>query len=218
MRYLLYCIFRRGMTVPPAECSEVEIIEEGMLAAATSPWQDPPGAGLDNLKAYARTVAAFHASRTIIPLRYGCVLNSRSQVADWLQQHQADYQRLLEELEGTVEMGLRLLWAPGREGAPHGASGRRYLDLARLRQMGLTAEEVSWTDRLLDQLDGLYVREKREARAAPGGRLVSLYLLVPGGEVGHFRERVRGLTVAPDVKLLGSGPWPPYNFTDHAGK
>ena len=215
MKHLLYCIFRRDTTMPAGGRSEVSIIEGTMLAAAASPWGDRGGIDLDSLRRFAQVVAAFHTSRTIIPLRYGCTLADRSQVVDLLEQNQEDYRKLLDELEGRVEMGLRLLRQPVTDEAPHTSDGRRYLDLARKRQGGLTAGESRWTDGLIGQLSGLYVQEKREARATPGGRLVSLYFLVPRGEVGNFQDHVRQLTVAPDVKLLASGPWPPYNFTDH---
>lgn len=219
MTHLLYCIYGRSAAPPPQECSGVFAIEAGELVAAASLWPDPPPpVDLGTLRTYEKIVAAFHASRTIIPLRYGCVVGDRSVVLDLLAKRQADYQRLLEELRGRVEMGLRLLGDYSPEAPRASGAGSRYLECARRRQTGLTAAEEYWTDRLCGLLSGLCARQKKEARSSCGARLLSLYFLIARGEVDRFRELVRQLTLPPDMKLLVSGPWPPYNFADDTGE
>ena len=58
--------------------------------------------------------------------------------------------------------------------------------------------------------------QKREARALPEGRLLSLHFLTARAAAGDFREGVRRMALPGEAKLLVSGPWPPYNFVDHA--
>jgi hypothetical protein len=47
--------------------------------------------------------------------------------------------------------------------------------------------------------------------------LLSLHFLVARTAAEDFRERVQRLALPGEVKVLISGPWPPYNFVDHAG-
>jgi hypothetical protein len=67
---------------------------------------------------------------------------------------------------------------------------------------------------LCDSLYGSFVRHKVEFPSSGRSRLLSLYFLVPRDSVGCFRRAARGLHRNESVKLLLSGPWPPYNFVD----
>lgn len=216
MKELLYCIFRQGDGAVPQICRGVHLIEAGGLAAAAADCPQPLRAGIAEIRAYEGTVEAFHQTRTLIPLRFGCLLPSRAQVSDLLGRRRAEYQRLLHELEGRVEMGLRLLIRASAVEACPATSGTDYLNCARRRRSGLTAAEELWTDRLCLSLRDLPVRWRKEAAAVSGGRLVSLYFLVPGSGVKNFRRRVAHLPVPPGGKVLASGPWPPYNFVEGA--
>lgn len=219
MSLLLYCIYHSKAVAPPAECSGVFAIEAGELAAAASVLPDPPPAvDLEHLRTYEKVVAALHASRTIIPLRYGCIVRDRSQAVDLLEQAREDCRRMLEELKGRVEMGLRLLRDGRAEASRADSAGRCYLECARHRQGGLTAAEERWTERLCGELSGLYARKKKEARSSSGARVVSLYFLIPADGLDEFRQRVRRLALAPDMKMLVSGPWPPYTFANDASE
>ncbi len=224
MKSLLHCIFHYDGTDAPEECGpEVSIVHRHDLAVATSPWSDGE-AQLDvaRLLAYEKTTAVLHATRTVVPLRFGCVMEDQSQILGWLEEHRAEFEQLLSQLDGLDEMGLQL-WSelpPAQERLPWEPlptlPGARYLAAARRRHASLTPLEEGWAHRICGSLEGFYVRQKREAHPAPGGRLVSLHFLVARAAAADFRERARRLALPAGMKFLVSGPWPPYNFVGHA--
>ncbi len=189
---------------------------------------------LPRVRAYARVVLSCHRQGAIIPLRYGCVLPQESQVIQLLDEHGREYEDLLQELEGCVEMGLRVLmasgpWAAAAPGGPESGRevagppppeavpnrpGLAYL----LARQAHYAHEDRWTkeyrqaaDRCLAQFAGLFVKAKTEG-PSPRLPLLSLYFLVPHQAVASFRQAFRHLAAAESARLLLSGPWPPYNF------
>jgi hypothetical protein len=120
------------------------------------------------------------------------------------------------------EMGIRLLCQSG-DSAPSVSSsspGAGYLASVRARH-GLSGkrpgnvpvpEHVEAADRLAALLAENFTAQRREYAAATGdGTLVSLYFLVPRAGTFRFMEKAREFYSA-GVKILVSGPWPPYNF------
>ncbi len=213
MKRLLHCVFRSDGT------DVAEVVHNPRLAVATSPWIDGELPDVARLLVYEKAIAVLHASRTVVPLRFGCIKEDESQILQLLDEREAEFKELLCQLDGLVEMGLRIWWEPPPEEPlpPHPADpGARYLAAARERHAGLTPIEEQWARHTCGQLEGLYARQKKEARPAPAGRLVSLNFLVARAAVEDFRERVRRMTVPREMKFLVSGPWPPYNFVDHA--
>ena len=83
---------------------------------------------LPRVRAYERVVSSCHRRGTVVPMRYGCVVEQESQVIEMLSAQGSHYEALLQELEGCVEMGLRVLlpsgpWAGVTPGGPEGCSG-----------------------------------------------------------------------------------------------
>ena len=79
-------------------------------------------------------------------MRYGCVVEQESQVMEMLSAQASHYELLLQELEGCVEMGLRVLlpsgpWAGVTPGGPEEArevAGPYFLDPeAAAKRLGL---------------------------------------------------------------------------------
>lgn len=235
MGYLLYCIFRKPTAPGLANLKGVDglpvlTVGDHRLRAATSRigTQDLV-ADIPRLLAYERVVEAFHRENTIIPLRYGCVFEDLSQLRRLLQGQGRQYQLVLNELEGCVEMGIRLL-IPARSErlsgdpefraspAPETTTGRpggAYLAARRERYASLDREtqaQALIAEKMCQAFAGLYVRRRMESRDLEGERLLSLYFLVPRPSLNRFRQTFQQLCAPPGGKFLLSGPWPPYNF------
>ncbi len=188
---------------------------------------------LAGLRAYERVVSACHRQGAVIPMRYGCVLEGDTQVIKLLAEQDRHYEALLRELEGCVEMGLRVLLpeaslgmvsprehtvsreAPGPPaGAPPERLGLAYLTARKahyVQQDRWTREYRRAAERCQAQFAGLFVKCKTES---PSRRLplLSLYFLVQRAMVASFRRAFRSLSATEPARLLLSGPWPPYNF------
>jgi hypothetical protein len=191
---------------------------------------------IPRVRAYERVVLSYHHRGAVVPMRYGCVVEQESQAIQFLEEHGPHYETLLQELDGCVEMGLRVLLPSGPWAAviPGGPEARREVagpcppnpaDAAD--RVGLTyltarkahyASQDRWTteyrqaaERCREQFAGLYVKYTTEP-PSPRLPLLSLYFLVPGQAVESFRLAFRQLTESESARLLLSGPWPPYNF------
>ncbi|MGB8991478.1 MAG: GvpL/GvpF family gas vesicle protein [Desulfobaccales bacterium] len=233
MSCLLYCICSGQAPLHPTPVlgvggQPVFLVTQGNLRAAVSRTSPTLALDLSGLKAYGRVVASFHLYHTVIPVRYGCVLPDESQVTWLLENHRPEYEALLTELAGCVEMGLRVKVDPGLPGLgemrePERApvtpsspelSGAAYLLARRVHYAALdqgTQLAQSLAAEYLDHFNGLFIKSKIEG-PLPQMPLLSLYFLVPANQVEAFRQAYRRLRPSPEAGTLLSGPWPPYNF------
>ena len=124
MSYLLYCILQQSPAGPEpenvlgVEGEPVALITRNDLAVAVSKISGLDLApDLGKLLAYGKVIEKFHHKHAVIPLRFGCCLETKSQIAGLLEKNSLPYQRLLQELYGCTEMGIRFLLpgeSPGR--------------------------------------------------------------------------------------------------------
>jgi hypothetical protein len=242
MRYLLYCIFHSqadfkleaivGVGGQPVSV----IVTNGLGAALSSIADFNLTLEFSQTLTYHQVIESFHRHCTVIPMRYGCLFEEKSQIAELLEERGGHYATLLTELEDCVEMGIRIL-IPNSETptshlplrislfTPHNPdlldSGRTYLaarktHYAHMEQ--LTGESIAVAQRCRATFAGLFVRCKVECPpffplpSALHSHLFSLYFLVPRRSTETFRKAFRQLSAKESAKLLLSGPWPPYNF------
>jgi len=116
--YLLYCILNSPKTQSPVahvgvDGQPVFLLSNDGLSATVSKIQHPNiSYNISWLLAYKQVIEAFHndlAIGGVIPMRYGCLFEERSQVIQILKKCRVKYISLLKELEGCVEMGIRIL-------------------------------------------------------------------------------------------------------------
>ena len=236
MSYLLYCIFgasaRQDLGLPAGVGGQpVFVVAQNGLSAALSEFAESDLIpDISQTLSYERVVEHFFHDQTVIPLRYGCKLENASEVVCLLEKHHEEYQTLLRELEGLKEMGIRVLLEGSEAGTETKASplppesfpgpfssGAAFLAAKRQRFLDLDRAVLNQrllVDELCGPLSGLFVRRKVESPVLTRSRLLSLYFLVPRASVESFRQAARRLHPKAAVKLLLSGPWPPYNFVD----
>jgi hypothetical protein len=177
--------------------------------------------GLETLQAYASTIAEVHARETILPLRFGSIVESEAQFNHWLQGLADEWRAALDEVEGCDEMGLRVLLDPAPEPPLRTSTiaadrpGTSYLKALKAR-FDIADAVQSEADRLAGRLQealGETVRRSVVEKPGPGReRLLSITFLVPRPALDHFRRALRPLQAELAGKLLLTGPWPPYGF------
>lgn len=194
MKRLLYCVFlgggRRKLPVlRGVDAGPVTPVCHRGLCAATSPVEDAPLVPtLERIMAYEGVVEAFFAQHTVVPMRFGSILESEAEVARHLQERASEYRAQLREVSGHAEMGIRVLAAP-RKGAagpmaarrsgsrplPAQRSGHAYLQARaeNFRQDEQPARDVSGlVQRYRSAFDGLFTRLEVDT-PAPVVRLVA---------------------------------------------
>jgi hypothetical protein len=237
MSYLLYCIFprplRADLEIPNGVGGRrvFTVGHQGLgvalseLAEADLPRDTP------QLLVYGTVVESFYRHLTLIPLRYGCRVGSLREAVGLLRKNRDAYVGLLHELEGLAEMGIQVLLddstaeaktdrlevLPEHFSPRSRAPGAAYLDAKKLHYLGAqraTMLRKAFVEKLCDSLCGSFVRHKVELPSSSRSPLMSLYFLVPRDSVEPFRRAARHQRAKECVKLLLSGPWPPYNFVD----
>jgi len=89
----------------------VQVSSNGLVAAVSRITKEELTPDVPLVMAYKKVIAAFHRERTVIPMRYGCLLEEKKQVVQLLKKNQEQYEALLKKLDGCVEMGIRVLIA-----------------------------------------------------------------------------------------------------------
>ncbi|MCX5648307.1 MAG: GvpL/GvpF family gas vesicle protein [Planctomycetota bacterium] len=234
MKHLVYCVLRdaqaaRGVVAVGVEGSRVSLMAEDGLAAAFSLVPEMCLApSVSRAAAYARVVQVFHETATVLPFRYGCFLEDAGAVVELLRARRREFRESLEELDGCVEMGVRVLLSGRDSGtcrkaahAPNLSSGKAYLADRKthyVRKDGDDEESVAATERVRQAFKELVVKSEAETSCTDGRRLVSVFFLVPRGNVGRFHTTFRQLQSAgccagrSPQGMLVTGPWPPYSF------
>jgi hypothetical protein len=119
MGYLMYCIFRNREQQRPRALAGVDgrsvfLVSESVLSAAVSRI-DPggePTPDIPRILSYKKVVESFHGDPEIggvIPMRYGCLFEEEPGIIRFLKEHRRPYESLLKELEGCMEMGIRMI-------------------------------------------------------------------------------------------------------------
>lgn len=223
MALLVYCIMHgpvdSGGVITGMQGAAVSFVGSDGVCAAVSETPSRDGAPpVADLLDFGKVVAELHRRMTVIPMRYGCFLSGIPELRDLLREKAREYETLLKELEGRVEMGIRIL-LPGRSEKPlqgnQPVTGHDYLT-ARRAHYGLSAELSRQHKMLLDRYNqafsGLYSTFRTEAGEQGGYDVVSLYYLIPERAVVPFRAAFAQVAAAEGAKALISGPWPPYSF------
>jgi hypothetical protein len=229
-RYV-YAILARETALPAGlrgfNGAVVSAVPYRALAAATSPLpSEAPRPTAENLWLHEAIVEAVRQQGPALPVRFRTVLADAAAVADALAERYDVLVADLDRLGDKVEFGLNVLWdppiTPGEDLAPgSGAAveaqgrGARYLRarLAAHRREAAMRERARALARELDRDLSVHALERR-CTLLPTPRLAvrAAYLVEPG-RVPAFRDAFAQLDRAhPALRVLLSGPWPPYSF------
>jgi hypothetical protein len=158
--------------------------------------------------AHERVLEAIMDQGPVLPVRFGTQIASDEDLVDALSERQESLLRTLERVRGRVELGVRVL--SEREDLPRhrATSGRDYL-LSRVAAHR-RAEEAA--RELHDPLSELAVVARTSERPSPPAVMVGSYL-VEEPEVEDFRRCAEELGRRhADLRVVVTGPWPPYSF------
>jgi hypothetical protein len=238
MKYLMYCIFTEDSIEPHHSLagvnrSPVRIVSCDGLAAAVSviPQKEiprDPSTGLD----YHKVIQWFHERTGVIPLRLGTCLGHESDVVQLLHAHGELYKSLLKELNGCVEMAIRVIHNRPKTQEPACMSSlisrsdgtESGTDYLIRRKVLFDADElaISRNQELVERYHspflGLYVSFKAHTSKLSrlerdrNSVLTSLYFLIPRQSADSFRAIYGDLRTGLHERIMLSGPWPPYNF------
>jgi hypothetical protein len=180
-------------------------------------------------RAHERVVADALAGGAVVPFRLGTLYHADEHVRAFLAQRQDALVRLLNRLEGAVELGVKAWFDRALYGAPEAPaavhSGRDYL-VRRRREAELAraadrfrGECAAASHELLAaaaQASTVNPPQPRELTGRPEQMILNGAYLVDRGD-DALAAAVRALESrygSRGVSYELTGPWPPYNFVE----
>jgi hypothetical protein len=240
MKCLAYCIYQNEGSgsadgLLGVDGRPVRQIKRDNLVAAVSCIDLPENSlSIETITRYHKVIDFLYQHRTVIPLRFGTAFDTEIEVEHLLETRRGRYTKLLEELHGQVEMGIRVmvesrnrsgetLPRSAREPSPNPINpGESYLASRKSHyamESVLVEENEIAINRYSAPFKTMCSKIKSEvSTAGPNHKgasrpiLLSLYFLVPRQALDGFREAFEHMRSRESIKMLLSGPWPPYNF------
>jgi hypothetical protein len=175
----------------------------------------PADALLRRHDAIVRSLAA--SAPAILPVRFGTVVQDLEELRLLLGARQRTLLERLRAVRGRVQMTVRFLEAehvrekgvrsgrlpwPGRSRGQAARSGTAYLK-ARAAE-----RDVAGFAPVRDAVR----RWVRDERVEKRGTIASVYHLVPRSGAAAYRRTLERAAAEAGVRMLVSGPWPPYAF------
>jgi hypothetical protein len=164
----------------------------------------------ESLWRHEHVVEALMEGRDLLPVRYGTRVEDEQAAAHTLRERHAELAGALDGVRGAVELSVRVLGEREPSTAPEAAqSGTDYIRTK--------ARAAAASDRATRAVDEPLARIARASSRRPTQaetELLRAAYLVERERVTDFARRVSELQDAHSrLRLLCTGPWPPYSFS-----
>lgn len=184
----------------------------------------PAAPDIKQLQTFYQVIEQLHAHYDILPLRWGQRFPDPRALTRAIAADADLYLRRLTRLVGMTEMGIRFL-PTGTQSTPEVISrppprsrGHAFLEQRRTHY-GIEADgqaQRRWIEELCrNSFAGLFRELKGETTQAQGTdsqAMVPVYFLIPRTLVERFRQAYANLRPPTGLRMLLTGPWPPFNF------
>lgn len=195
---------------PPPHVGPLRIVAREGLAIVCGPAADGEVTA-DRLWRHEEVVEALMDDRDVLPVRYGTRLDDEAAAVRVLEQHHDRFAAALDCVRGTVELSVRVLAdEPVTDVQPR--MPRDGADYLRARARDREQQDAAaWA--VHEPLVGL-ARESMRRTSGPGELLRAAYLVGREQVDGVVRQVRRLQRENPRLRVLCTGPWPPYSFCD----
>jgi hypothetical protein len=160
---------------------------------------------------------------TPLPARFGQTFPDETALRRSMEERRQGISTALERVRGAAEMTVRLLLAspPLVPGARTEArTGREYLAWLRDRQRAaeVARERAEVLQKRVSTTVGEIIRAEVRAGVSASGESATISHLVACGDIARYRHQVRELAERePELRMMVSGPWAPYSFSELPG-
>lgn len=188
------------------------VIRNGRVAAVVTDRSRSLTPSAENLRRYDRTMRELAARfPAILPARFGTTV-PEDELLFILSSRRASLARGLATVRGRVQMTVRVMTSAAEVPAatePFGnaSSGRDYL--TGKARAAAAARVVP----AFEPIRGAVARWIRDERVDRRGGVASIYHLIPRSSVDAYQRTLNAAADAAGVRLVVTGPWPPYAFS-----
>ncbi|MDF0372612.1 GvpL/GvpF family gas vesicle protein [[Kitasatospora] papulosa] len=183
-------------------------------------------------RAHHETIAAAARTTTVLPLRFATVYEDEARVCAMLTERADEFRTALARLDGHVELGVKVYAEPGAV-APEaggaeasGSPGRAYLRRRQAqrhahrdvhRAAGLVAARCGEAADRFARAGVVHRLQQGVLAEAAGENVFNGAYLVSRDEAAGFVAALEALDrTEPGTRVVVSGPWVPYSFTEWA--
>jgi hypothetical protein len=196
---------------PLPEVAPLRAVGTDGLAVVCGPATDGE-VSADRLWRHEEVVEALMDDRDLLPVRYGTLLDDEVAAIRILEEHHDRFATALDGVRGAVELSVRVLGAPGvslEAEVERPRDGAEYLR-AKVR----TSAERDEAARVVHEPLAMLARESRKRGSGSGELLRAAYLVSRDQVDSMVRQVARVQLENPRLRVLCTGPWPPYSFAD----
>ena len=163
------------------------------------------------------TIEALMADRDLLPVRYGTRLEDDAAAARAVTERRDELAAALDRVRGAVELSLRVIAAddPGEARADDETGGRTRSGADYIRAKACLVARRDAGARTLHEPLSTLARASVKRPPRPPLELLRVAYLVDRPAVEGFTALVaRAQRSSPGLRLLLTGPWPPYSFAE----
>ncbi len=220
-------------TVRGVDNSKLSVISHnGLMAILGGTGKDKVVANTENALIYATVIEAVFRNFTVLPVRYGTLMDSEKAVITLLEKYGKAFKQNLSRLENKEELSLKVLWDPQKENdkirqqlqayrvdTPFTGNSvsKEYL-LRKLKEHQFDNALQSYVERLVDEICKLVARFNtlhQFKKMVSKTIVLDAVFLLEKGQKKAFTQAIEQLRNKHEsLHFLLTGPWPPYNFVE----
>ncbi|PKL50056.1 MAG: hypothetical protein CVV39_01980 [Planctomycetes bacterium HGW-Planctomycetes-1] len=170
------------------------------------------------------------ANFTVLPVRFGTVVNSRDELFSMMESYYRDFKSNLARLHNKLEFGIKVIWPADKVKAniirvlkkdeqtieSDNSPSKRFIE-EKFEKYKIDKEFEAKANRFIKIIDiffGKFAAEKKLEKLKTQNLLLDAVYLVEKDKQRDFKEALEHIKNAnyPGFKYLFSGPWPAYNF------
>lgn len=184
----------------------LQAIHVGQLDAIVGRVRATPEPTDRNLHRYARTMSAlWRRTPALLPVRFGTSARDVEDLREMVRDREPVIRRSLRAVRHRAQMTVRVVTSHSDPPATiERSSGTSYLR-SRQRERAVPA---------FTPVRAAVRRWVREERVEKHHGVASIYHLVPRGSVERYRSALERAAQDAGVRIIASGPFPPYAFAD----
>ena len=187
----------------------LRVVPAGDLAVICAPAEEREVTP-EALWRHEEVVEALMEQRDLLPVRYGTLVDDDAAAAAAIAERRDELTAALDRVRGRVELSVRAVAADptggDRDGEPAGGT-----DYLRAKLRSAAAHET--VARSLHEPLAALARAAMQRPPRPSDELLRAAYLVDRDAIGTFTRLVARLDERhPGLRLLCTGPWPPYSF------
>ncbi len=200
----------------------IRFVRVGRLYAAIGDVARVPRPSRAMLERYDRTIHSIAARcAAVLPAQFGTFVTGDEELALILRSRASGFSRALKQVRNRVQMTIRVVMPKaeggssaslrtGLDGPPHSdrSSGRGYL-----REKAAAATRARAVPGF-EPVQQAVTRWVRDERVEKRGTVATIYHLIPRSSVAAYERAVRAAASGSHLRLVLSGPFPAYAFTN----